>query len=68
MNSYFTVLCQQTRSADTPIVVELKQMNIIIGMWKKSWITVSRIPHQRTLLAAQTLNWSDKVSKFAGMV
>ncbi|MFZ5819052.1 MAG: hypothetical protein ACOYYJ_04040 [Chloroflexota bacterium] len=50
------------------MAAELKQINIIIGMWKKSWVTASRIPQQRTLLAAQTKNWSDKVTKFAGMV
>jgi hypothetical protein len=51
--------------AEPAIAAELKQMNIILGMWKKSWVTASRIPQQRTLLAAQTKNWSDKVSKFA---
>jgi hypothetical protein len=50
------------------IAAELNQMNIIISMWRKSWNTACRIPQQRTLLAAQTKNWSDKVMKFSGLV
>jgi hypothetical protein len=50
------------------IAAELIQMNRIISMWQKSWITARRIPQQRTLLAVQTKNWSDKIIKFSGMI
>ncbi|MFZ5912481.1 MAG: hypothetical protein ACOYYU_20950 [Chloroflexota bacterium] len=50
------------------IAAELKQMNIIIGMWKKSWVRARNIPQQRTLLAVQTKNWETMVRKFAGMI
>jgi hypothetical protein len=51
--------------SNAEIAAELIQMNRIIVMWYKSWETARRIPHQRTLLAAQTRNWSDKVMKFS---
>ncbi len=54
--------------ADPEIAAELTQINIILSMWRKSWSTARRIPQQRTLLAAQTKNWSDKVLKFSRMV
>lgn len=54
--------------SEPAIAAELAQMNRIISMWQKSWNTASRIPQQRTLLAAQTKNWSDKVLKYARMV
>jgi hypothetical protein len=50
------------------IAAELVQMNRIIAMWLKSWETARRIPHQRTLLAVQTKNWSDKIVRFARMI
>jgi hypothetical protein len=50
------------------IAAELKQMNIILGMWKKSWVRARNIPQQRTLLAVQTKNWETMVRKFAGMI
>ena len=53
--------------APPAIAAELKQMNIIIGMWKKSWVRARNIPQQRTLLAAQTKNWSDMMRKFSTM-
>lgn len=50
------------------IGAELIHMQRIISMWKKSWPTASRLPQQRTLLAAQTKNWSDKIVKFSKLV
>jgi hypothetical protein len=50
------------------IAAELIQMNRIISMWQKSWSTARRIPQQRTLLAVQTKNWSDKIGKFSRMM
>jgi hypothetical protein len=43
---------------------ELIQMNRIIAMWRKSWVIARRIPQQRTLLALQTWNWSNTVTRF----
>ena len=50
------------------LAAELKQMNIILGMWKKSWVRARDIPQQRTLLAAQTMHWENMVRKFARMI
>jgi hypothetical protein len=54
---------------ETPpaLAAELTQMNVILGMWKKSWPRARKIPQQRTLLAAQTKNWSDTILKFSRM-
>ena len=61
-------LIEWTASETEPaIAAELVQMQRIISMWQKSWNTASRIPQQRTLLAAQTKNWSDKVTMFSKM-
>lgn len=50
--------------ADSALAAELTQINRIIAMWKKSWVTACRLPQQRTLLAAQTWNWSNKIARF----
>ncbi|MFZ5857585.1 MAG: hypothetical protein ACOYZ6_12200 [Chloroflexota bacterium] len=54
--------------AEPAIAAELDHIQRIISMWKKSWPTASRLPQQRTLLAAQTKNWSDKIVKFSKLV
>ena len=43
-------------------------MNVILKMWKKSWVAACKIPHQRTLLKAQAWNWSNKVRTFLRMM
>ena len=53
-----------TPEIEPAFAAELIQMNRIIAMWRKSWGDARRIPQPRTLLAAQTKNWSNKVVRF----
>ena len=66
-DTYHSIACA-IPDADPALAAELTQINKIIRMWKKSWVIARRIPQQRTLLAVQAWNWSNKIIKLSRRV
>jgi len=54
--------------AEAETAVELVQMQTMIALWQRAWNEASQNPVQRTLLAAQAKDWSDKAMEFSGLV
>lgn len=47
---------------------ELVRMQTMITLWQRAWEAASQNPRQRTLLAVQAKDWSDKAVDFSGLV
>ena len=56
-------------AADTEpeIASQLVDMQRLIVLWQKTWITTEIAPEHRTLLSTQAKQWSDQALEFSGL-
>jgi hypothetical protein len=50
------------------VAAELVDLQVALGLWRKSWPSVRQDKTQRTLLSFQAKKWSDKVLEYSGLL
>lgn len=53
--------------SEPDVAAELRQIQTLLTLWQKAWVTACRDSLQRTLLSVQAKNWSDKLVDFSGL-
>jgi hypothetical protein len=53
---------------DPEVAAELVAMQKLIVLWQKAWTKTVITREQRTLLATQAKQWSDRTLEFSGLV
>ena len=53
---------------DPEVAEELVSMQRLIVLWQKAWIRTEITREQRTLLATQAKQWSDRTLEFSGFI
>jgi hypothetical protein len=47
---------------------ELKDLGVMLGLWRESWLSVRSNESQRQLLSLQAKKWSDLVLEYSGLL
>ena len=54
--------------ADIKVAAELADMQIMLGLWLKSWPRIQSERAQSILLSLQTKKWSEQVLDYSGLL